>query len=291
VVRGETRKEIVNFNAVGAGYFKTMATPMLAGRDFDTRDTSNAGRVAIVTEQFAKTFFGGRNPVGGTFQIEEGAGVERPVYQIVGLVKDAKYTDLREEFTPVAFVAAAQDEKPDPFLQVVLRSSAPLPELTRAVAAAVAETSPRAIVNFRSLQTLVRESLLRERLMATLSGFFGLLAGLLATIGLYGVMSYTVERRKTEIGIRIALGADRRAVVGMIMRESFTLLAAGILVGGVAAIAAARWASALLFGLRPGDPATLAAASAALAVVATLATFVPARRAARLEPTMALKEQ
>ena len=291
VIDGEARKQNVNFNAVGRGYFRTMATPMLAGRDFDDRDTTQSRKVAIVTERFAKMFFAGRNPVGNTFQVEEGAGVERPVYEIVGLVKDAKYTDLREEFLPVAFLAASQEARPDPFLTVVLRSSAPLTTITSEVTSAVAAAHPYVIVQFQTLDTIVRESLLRERLMATLSGFFGLLAGLLATIGLYGVMSYMVERRKNEIGIRIALGADRSSVVAMIMREAATLLAAGLIVGGVAAIVAARWASALLFGLRPGDPVTLAAAAVALTAVAALASYVPAVRASRLEPTVALREE
>jgi putative ABC transport system permease protein len=132
---------------------------------------------------------------------------------------------------------------------------------------------------------------MRERLMATLSGFFGALAALIATIGLYGVMSYMVARRRNEIGIRIALGADRRAVVGMVMREAGVLLAAGVFVGTALAIAAARTAAALLFGLRPGDPATLAMAAAGLATVAMVASYVPALRAARLQPTEALREE
>jgi putative ABC transport system permease protein len=137
----------------------------------------------------------------------------------------------------------------------------------------------------------VRNSLMRERLMATLSGFFGLLAGLLATIGLYGVMSYMVERRRNEIGIRIALGADRRAVIGMIMREAGTLLAAGLIVGGLAAFGASRLAGTLLFGLKPGDPASMAIAALALTLIAGVASYVPAWRASRLEPTQALREE
>jgi predicted permease len=291
VLDGSPRKENVNFNAVGPGYFRTMATPLLAGRDFSGRDTVNAGKVAIVSEQFAKTFFGGANPVGRTFQVEEGAGVERPVYEIVGLVKDAKYTDLREEFTPIAFLASTQEAKPDPYLQVVLRSQAPLTALTSAVSAAVASIRPATVLEFQTMNTLVKDSLLRERMMAMLSGFFGLLAGLLATIGLYGMMSYMVERRKNEIGIRIALGADRRSVVMMIMREAGRLLVAGLIVGGVASVGAARWARALLFGLHPEDPATLAVAVSALALVAVIASYVPAWRASRLEPTEALREE
>jgi len=292
VVNGEVRKENVNFNAVGIGYFRTMGTALLAGRDFDDRDTPASGKVAIVTEQFAKKFFGGENPIGRTFQIQEGVGVERPVYNIVGLVKDAKYTNLREEFTPIALLAASQDAVPDdPYLQIVLRSGAPLTTITSEVTAALTEANPATIIQFQTMNAVVRDSLLRERLMATLSGLFGLLAGVLATIGLYGVMSYMVERRKNEIGIRMALGADRGDVVGMIMREAGALVAAGMVVGGLAAVGAGRWASTLLFGLRPGDPSTLMLAIAALAAVAGVASYVPAWRASRLEPTEALREE
>jgi ABC-type antimicrobial peptide transport system permease subunit len=163
--------------------------------------------------------------------------------------------------------------------------------VTGGVSATVAASAPSAILEFDTLNTMVRNSLMRERLMATLSGFFGLLAGLLATIGLYGVMSYMVERRRNEIGIRIALGADRRAVIGMIMREAGVLLAAGLVVGGLAAFGASKLAKTLLFGLKPGDPASMAMAALALTLIAGLASYVPAWRASRLEPTEALREE
>jgi putative ABC transport system permease protein len=146
-------------------------------------------------------------------------------------------------------------------------------------------------VQFQTLNGLVRDSLMRERLMATLSGFFGALAALIATIGLYGVMSYMVARRRNEIGIRMALGADRRGVVRMVMREAAVLLTAGIVVGLLMSVAAARAAATLLFGLTPGDPATLATAAAGLGLVAMLASYLPAARASRLEPTEALREE
>jgi predicted permease len=294
VIDGKTyseRTHLVNFNSVGSGYFRTMGTPILAGRDFTESDTLSAPRVAIVTEQFAKKFFDGANPIGRLFQIEEGVGVERPLFQIVGLTKDVKYTNLREEFKPIAFLASNQEKAPDPSLQFVVRSSAPLATVTGGVSAAIAAAAPSAILEFDTLNSMVRNSLMRERLMATLSGFFGLLAGLLATIGLYGVMSYMVERRRNEIGIRIALGADRGAVVGMIMREAATLLAAGLIVGGLAAFGASKMAGTLLFGLKPGDPASMAMAVLALTLIAGLASYVPAWRASRLEPTQALREE
>jgi predicted permease len=294
VIDGKTyndRDSIVNFNRVGPGYFRTMGTPMLAGRDFNTGDVLNAPPVAIVTEKFAAKFFDGRSPIGRMFQIEEGVGVARPVFQIVGLVKDAKYSNLREEFTPIAFLAAAQDREPGLDMQMVVRSHAPLASLTGGISAVIAASTPSAIIQFQPLNTMVRDSLMRERLMATLSGFFGLLAGLLATIGLYGVMSYMVERRRNEIGIRLALGADRNAVIGMVMREAGALVAAGIVVGGLAAVGASTLAKTLLFGLKPGDPLSLAMAAVALALVAGAASYVPAWRASRLEPTQALREE
>ncbi len=174
---------------------------------------------------------------------------------------------------------------------MVLRSSVPLTTLTSEVTSAVTSTYPAGIIQFQTLNTLVAESLARERLMATLSGFFGVLAAVLATIGLYGVMAYMVERRRTEIGIRLALGADRRVVVAMIMREATVLVGAGLIVGAVAAAGAAKWASTLLFGLTPRDPTTFAAAAIVLTSVGVLASYVPAWRASRLEPTEALREQ
>jgi putative ABC transport system permease protein len=291
VIGGKKYKENVNFNRVSAGYFKTMGTPVLAGRDFDSTDIPGPEPSAIVTQLFARQFFPDQNPIGQRFQIDEAPGRPNPTYRIVGLVKDSKYTDLREEFTPIAFTAASQDDEPFPYLQVVVRSTAPITTLTAEVSAAVAQTNRAIVLDFQTMRTQVRDSLLRERLMATLSGFFGGLAALLATIGLYGVMSYTVARRKSEIGIRMALGADRRDVLRMVMREAGVLLIAGVLVGLVLAIAAARAATTLLFGLHPGDPATLAMAAGGLGLVAMLASYLPALRASRLEPTEALREE
>ncbi len=172
-----------------------------------------------------------------------------------------------------------------------MRTNAPLKTITSAVTSVVGQANNRIIVQFQTLNGLVRDSLMRERLMATLSGFFGGLAALIATIGLYGVMSYMVARRRNEIGIRMALGADRRDVVRMVMREAAVLLVAGIVVGLLMSVAAARAATTLLFGLTPGDPTTLAIAAAGLGLVAMLASYLPALRASRLEPTEALREE
>jgi putative ABC transport system permease protein len=280
-----------NLNWVSSGFFATMGTPLLRGRDFDEHDTLAAPRVAIVNESFARVFFGGKNPLGRTFQLVEGPGEPQPAYQIVGLVRDTKYTSLREPFGPIAFFPTRQDPKPGPFQSIVVRSTQPLPAMVATVTRSVTEANPNILIRFENLASQVGKTLLRERLMATLSGFFGGLAGLLAVVGLYGVMSYMVARRRNEIGIRMALGADRAQVVGMVMRDACSLLGAGIVVGLTLALAAARATESLLFGLTPGDPATLAAAVVVLCTVGGLAGYLPARRASRLEPTAVLREE
>jgi ABC-type antimicrobial peptide transport system permease subunit len=172
-----------------------------------------------------------------------------------------------------------------------VRSTAPPGTITAEVSQLIAGINRNIVIDFQTMKTQVRDSLLRERLMATLSGFFGGLAALLATTGLYGVMSYMVARRRSEIGIRMALGAGRGDVLRMVMREAGVLLVAGVVVGLGLSIAAARAATALLFGLHSGDPATLAMAAGGLGVVAMLASYLPALRASRLEPTEALREE
>ena len=291
VIGGKKYTDNVNFNRVSPGFFQTMGTAMLTGRDFNEHDAGAAHQVAIVNQSFIDKFFGGRNPIGELFQIDEGPGVPRPPFEIVGVVKNTKYTDLREPFGPIVFFAAAQDDKPDPFLQVVVHASASTATVASEVKAAVAETNPSIVLEFQTMETQVRDSLMRERLMATLSGLFGALAAVIAMIGLYGVMSYMVARRSNEIGIRMALGAGRADVVRMVMREATLLLGAGLIVGAVLAIAAARMATSLLFGLRPWDPSTLAVSAVVLAAIAALASYLPAARASRLEPTIALREE
>jgi ABC-type antimicrobial peptide transport system permease subunit len=205
--------------------------------------------------------------------------------------KPSKYNDLRDPFEPLVYLPAAQDDRPSPVLRLVVRSTLPLTSVTSAITSLAREVHPAIVVNFRTMESRVKDSLLRERLMATLSGFFGGLAAIIATIGLYGVMSYSVARRRNEIGIRMALGADRREVVRMVMREAGGLLAAGLIVGTLSALAAARSARALLFGLQPHDPVTLITAAISLSVIAAIASYVPALRASRLEPTEALREE
>ncbi len=277
------------FNWISPGYFKTMAIPLLGGRDFDSHDAYESPRVAIVNEAFARRLGIAENPVGRRFRREATPFEPERVFEIVGLVKNSKYRDLREDFTPIAFLAATQIATPEPYLNILIRSNVPIDGLVQTVNRTLSEANPQIVFNFRVFKTQVRESLLRERLMAMLSGFFGFLAALLATIGLYGVMAYLVVRRTNEIGIRMALGADPGSIARMILREAALLLVIGLAVGTVLSLAAAQAAGAMLFGLKPHDPLTMVMAAILLAAAATAASYLPARRASRVEPVVALR--
>jgi predicted permease len=279
-----------NFNRVGPGYFRTMGTGLLTGREFDDRDSLAAPKVAIVNEEFMAKIFSGKNPVGHTFRVEGEAGKPDPVYQIVGVVRNTKYHELRESFLPIAFVPMAQDDDTGTGMTYVLRTSGSLRDVFSGVKTEIAAVHPEIGLEFRVLTTQLKDSLMRERLMATLSGAFGVLAGLLATLGLYGVIAYMVARRRNEIGIRIALGADRARVIRLVLREAGLLVVGGLVVGACLALWAGKAAGTLLFGLKPNDPSTIAAAMALLVCVALMASYVPARRAARLDPMQALRE-
>jgi predicted permease len=280
-----------SFNTVGPGFFKTLGTPVVAGREFETHDNLAAGPVTIINEAFAHKFFPNGRALGRTFQLEVPPGESSQAYQVVGIVKNAKYTDLREQFGPIAYFAATQDTGPGPFIQIVVSSNAPLAGIATAVTQALSEVDPNILLHYQTLESQVSDTLVTERLMATLSGFFGGLAALIAAIGLYGVMSYMVARRRVEIGIRMALGADRSKVFALVLREAGLLLGAGIAAGAVLAGYAARLAQTLLYGLTPWDPITFASGAALLGIVSLLASWLPARRAAHLPPTMALREE
>jgi predicted permease len=282
---------VANFGWIGGGYIKTMGMTLLAGRDFDGRDTAMSPPVAIVNQTFARKLGLGANPVGRRFRREATPSQPETVFEIAGLVRDTKYNSLREEFRPIAFLSTAQDTDPNPSAQFLVRIDGPLADVTARIKQSVKEAGPAIIVDFRGFDAVIREGLLRERLMATLSGFFGALAALIAAVGLYGVMSYLVARRTNEIGIRMALGANRGNIVSLVLREAATLLLVGLAAGAVLAVAAGYAAGSLLFGLRPTDAGILGLAAALLAAVAIAASYLPAWRAARLDPMTALREE
>jgi ABC-type antimicrobial peptide transport system permease subunit len=213
------------------------------------------------------------------------------VNEIVGLVKDTKYNRIRRPAAAIAYLDITQDKDAENSMQVLVRSKLPMETVEAAIRRTMHEVSSAISFDFEGLQDQIRQSLLAERLLATLSGFFGGLAVVLAMIGLYGVMSYTVAERTSEIGIRMALGARRADVTAMILRKATTLLVVGLALGAGLSLAAASAASALLFGLKPRDPATLAIAAVVLAAVALGASYLPARRAAALDPIASLKDE
>jgi len=279
------------FNQVSDGYLRTMGTPLIAGRNFDEHDTTTSPPVAIVNEKFSEKFLGKGNPLGKQIHVLVGPNEPQRVYQIVGLMKNSKYQGLREEFQPIVFVAQSQDKEPAQALSIMVRSNAPLGSLMPALKNTLARRNGGISFEFHPFQTQVTESLLRERLMATLSGFFGFLAATLATVGLYGVISYMVARRRNEIGIRIALGADRARIINLVIKEAIVMLIVGLVIGAGLAAAMARTATSLLYGLRPTDPATMIGAAIVLALIAVAASTIPALRAARVEPMSALREE
>ncbi len=274
---------------VGPGYFKTLQIPLLAGREFDAGDRAGAPKVAIVNEAFARKFLNAASPVGHRFWSEATPGASETLYEIVGLVRDTKYEDLREEFRPIAYTPPAQDAGAGPGGQFLIRSRLPQVETVAAVKRVLNEINPAITVRFQWLKPMIEATILRERLMATLSGFLGLLAVLLACIGLYGILSYGVASRTSEIGIRMALGAQRRDVFWIILREALLLVIAGVVVGLPMIFAVTRLAATLLFGLTPTDPASVIFAALLMLLVAIVAGYLPSRRATRVDPMEALR--
>ena len=259
------RQELANFNRVSEGYFDTLRTPVIAGRDFNRRDTPGSPRVAIVNESFGRKFLGGSSALGISVRLEGNQGKPGIAVEIVGVVKDAKYGSLREDFKPVMYLAESQNATPGAFAQFLIRGRSPAGTLRPAVARTLA-AQPGLAFHFHDFQAQIRYSLRQDRLMATLCGFFAVLGAVLAAIGVYGVNAYAVAQRTNEIGLRVALGADRRAILVLILREASVLVAAGLLAGAAVAVLAARAVRSMLFGLQPDDPVTFLAAVLLLAV-------------------------
>jgi predicted permease len=284
------RQRGTHVNLLTPGWFATYGTPILAGRDFDDRAGVGAPRVAIVNQAFVRRFLGGANPIGRTIR-QVGLQKEPPLVEIVGLAADAVYRSLRDPVPPTMYLPIAQRDPVPPAVSISVRAAQGSPALLiRPLAAAIGGVDRDLALTFRPLGDQVAAALTQERLVAMLSGFFGALALLLAGLGLYGVTSYTVSRRRAEIGIRMALGAAPAGVVRLVLRRVGWLVGAGVLAGGAASWWAARFVGSLLYGLQPRDPATLAGAALVLATVGALAGWLPARRAARIDPMEVLRE-
>ncbi len=274
------------FTWVSPDYFKTMGIPLQAGRGITQTDTGTSPRIAVVNQAFIRQFLRGANPIGQTLRTSPEPQYPATVYEIVGVIPDTKYNDVRGETPPMAFAPDSQFPAPGPWTAMMIYSNTS-PET--AIKSKLSSTYPGVTLNFTDFQSDVVGGLKRERLLAMLSGFFGVLAALLAMIGLYGVISYMIERRRNEIGVRVALGANRGQVLFMVMREAGRLLLIGVAIGTLLSLAAGRGAESLLFGLKPNDPTSLLAAIALLSAIAALASFLPARRAAKVDPMVALR--
>jgi predicted permease len=259
------------------------------GRDIGPGDTKGAPKVAVVNESFAQRYLAKQNPIGRRFSMDTPAKAFE--VEIVGVVKNFKFNDPRQDYWPVAFLPLAQAEGPESYASYLeIRTTTDPGSMAGAVRRVIQEVDKNLpVTSITTLSEQVNESLNKEHLIARLSSFFGILALVLACVGLYGVLAYGVARRTNEIGIRMALGADQMRVLWMVLRESLALVGVGVAVGLLMAIAATRFISTQLYGVKPTDPATITAVTIVLAAVAVLAGYIPARRATKVDPMVALR--
>jgi len=286
------RDRLSMFNSVTADYFRALGTPILTGRDISAADTAGRPIVALVNEAFAKKFLSGQNPVGRTFVVEQfGVGRKDAQLEIVGMVANAKYRSLREAAEPTTYVSIAQYTGVFSSIWMPIKTSGPPMAAREAVLAAITSVNKDIVVSFKTFEEDLDAATTQERLIATLSASFGGLALLLAALGLYGVMSYSVTRRQNEIGIRMALGAEPDNVIRLVLRHVALITAVGLVVGAAAAVGTGRFVNSLLFNLAASDRTMIAITAVTLAAAAAIAGYLPARRAARIDPMTALREE
>jgi predicted permease len=276
---------LVNVNVVGAGYFQTTGIPLLGGRDFDERDAEDRPGVVIVNEAFVARHFNGQGALGKRLSFR---GAEGPWYEIVGVARDSKYRALSEGPTPFVYLPLAQNHETG--MTLLVRTAGDPASVAAAVRSEVQAIDRHVpLTGVRPMAELIGNSLYAARMGAILLGVFAFIALALAAVGVYGVMAFSVARRTREIGIRMALGAERRDVLRLVLKEGMTLVAVGVVVGLTAAAAVTRLLASFLYGVSVTDAATFAAVPALLAGVALLACYVPARRATRVDPLVALR--
>ena len=279
------------FSWIGPGFFDTMGIRLIEGRRLSFEDTHHSARVAVVNQAFARVFTGGASPIGKTLRTSPEPKYPATDYLIVGVFADTKYDDITRETPAMVYCPDSQFPALGPWATVMIRSDLPSETLMRAVKARLRERQPQIFVESFDFGAAIRDGLVGQRLMAMLTGFFGALAGLVAIVGIYGMVAYTVERRRRELGVRAALGAPGGQLVGMVMRQAGLLLAAGLAAGAVLGWLGARTVRTMLFEIQPNDPWILGSGAAILAISAIVASYVPARRAARVDPIEVLRQE
>jgi predicted permease len=278
----------INWDPVSPGYFSTLGVPLLSGREFNDGDGPNRPKVAIVSEAMAKKYFAGRNPLGLHFAFGGGNDV-KPDTEIVGVVKDVKQGHVYDADVPYIYLPYAQLPKIREMTFYAYTQQEPL-LMTNALRNQVRELDPNLpIYNVKTLEQVIDEDLFGQRMIAALSASFGTLAALLAAMGIYGVLAYLVVQRTREIGIRMALGAAAKDVRLLIVKEVGTMVLLGALVGVPLAYGLARFSESMLFGVHASNPAIYALGLALIAVIALAACYIPARRATRVDPLVALR--
>jgi putative ABC transport system permease protein len=283
-------------NFVSPGYFDTLRTPILFGRDFDAHDLEGTQAVVVISETMAHRFFPNRSAI-GQYLVTDDTLHDQPAKKtapllVVGVVKDSKYRRVSEKTQSIIYVPVAQTKNLDDAPTFEIRTAGADPSaLERSAEAAIVAVNKNISLDFQTLETQVDDSLRQDHLLATLSGFFGALALLLAMIGLYGVLAYTVTQRRKEFGIRIALGAQKTSIVGLILRDVAILLLAGISAGVGISYWATRLMDKILFGLKARDAGTMIISAALLVSVALIAAYFPARRATQTDPMLALRDE
>jgi predicted permease len=281
----EPADERVTLNRISDGYFKTMGVTVTAGRDFEWIGRE-ARQSAIVNEAFLNRYLAGQPAIGQLIRL---GLLGRPQVEIVGVVADSRHTSLREPVAPAIFLAVLPED--EPWIEINVRSQLPGPQVRAAVLDAMSELAPGASVEFRSIEEGFRQAGGRDRVIAWLAGGFAALALLLSAIGLYGVMSNQVIRRRQEFGVRVAIGAAPGSVTALILRQAAWVIGVGLAVGLAGALASGRLIAALLYDITPHDPGSIATAIAFLAGVTILAGLIPAWRASRVDPMVALREE
>jgi predicted permease len=283
----EDAEKYVYQQSIADTFFDTMEIPLLLGRGFNSKDDENAPKVAVINETMARTYFSSDNPVGRLFSIGR---KNKEQVEVIGMVKDVKYTNVRQNIPPTFYMPYLQRPNDLGRVSFEVRTSGNPTEMVAAIRQVVQEADKNLpLFDVKTQSEQVNATLAQERLFARLSSFFGLLALMLACIGLYGLMSYAVARRTHEIGIRMALGARSGDVLWMVMREILMLVLIGVAIGLPAALAATRLISSMLFGLTATDPMTISVATLFMIAVAALAGYIPARRASRVDPMVALR--